>query len=533
MSESRILISRRRFLERAVMATGGTILAACASQTTPAPTAAPTKVAQATEAPEPTAAPTAAPTLPEVTLSYYFVIFAPMTDGGLVADAMSKITMERINAKVKLVPMDWGAFNEKLKLSLAAGEAIDLMFTASWANDFYANVRNGSLIALDDLLPKYAPHYWASIKPSVWDAARVKGKLYGAINQQSWANSLGFGIRKDVVEELKWDVTTLKSFDNWDPLFKAIKAQFPDMYPTNWGNLDGPSTWSPGVWGFDDIGIANTYVGIKKDDKDLKVLLFPETDEFKQAIGIARRWYQAGYLPSEPTSPEDANAQMKAGKFACTPLGGVLPGVESQLKTKFGFDFVAVPVEAYSGPFISTGSVVPTMTGIARTCKEPERAAMLLEMLNTDVEFYNLLCKGIEGKHWVWVDKAKKVIGFPPGVTAENSPYNPNSDWEFGNQFNAYYVDMAQADENVWEKSRKLNETADVSAAMGFAFVQDAVSAEMGQIATAHSELGIPVHQGRVDPAENTKFIEKLKAAGVDKVMAELQKQLGEWKATR
>ena len=53
------------------------------------------------------------------------------------------------------------------------------------------------------------------------------------------------------------------------------------------------------------------------------------------------------------------------------------------------------------------------------------------------------------GKHWVWVDKSKNVIGFPSGITAQTSPYNLNTDWEFGNQFNAYYVDMARAERDV------------------------------------------------------------------------------------
>ena len=106
---------------------------------------------------------------------------------------------------------------------------------------------------------------------------------------------------------------------------------------------------------------------------------------------------------------------------------------------------------------LTTAGVVATLTGISRTSSNPERAMMFLELLNTDVEVYNLMCKGVEGKHWVWKDEARKIVGFPEGVTAETSAYNPNTDWMFGNQFNAYFVSEEQANANVWEETAKLN----------------------------------------------------------------------------
>jgi hypothetical protein len=92
---------------------------------------------------------------------------------------------------------------------------------------------------------------------------------------------------------------------------------------------------------------------------------------------------------------------------------------------------------------MTTGWLAATMNAVAYTSVDPARAVQLIEMLNNNVEFYNLICKGIEGVHWVWVDESLKVIGFPEGVTPENARYNPNTDWMFGNQFNAYSVARA------------------------------------------------------------------------------------------
>jgi len=32
---------------------------------------------------------------------------------------------------------------------------------------------------------------------------------------------------------------------------------------------------------------------------------------------------------------------------------------------------------------------------------------MFLNLINSDVELYNLMNFGIEGQHWVWIDQAR------------------------------------------------------------------------------------------------------------------------------
>jgi putative aldouronate transport system substrate-binding protein len=224
---------------------------------------------------------------------------------------------------------------------------------------------------------------------------------------------------------------------------------------------------------------------------------------------------------------------MKAGKYATVPVNWAKPGRDGEDKAKYGWDFVSVPMTPILRPWISTGSVIPTMNGIAYTCKDPERTAMLLELFNTNVDLYNLICKGIEGQHWVWVDQAKKLIGFPEGVDASNSRYNPNTDWMFGNQFNAYYVDITQAEADVWAETRALNEGALVSPAMGFAFDQTPVETQIAQTSSA-SEYGQPLSQGLIDTDPTLEeHIKLLRDAGADDIVAEAKKQLSEFLASR
>jgi putative aldouronate transport system substrate-binding protein len=152
-------------------------------------------------------------------------------------------------------------------------------------------------------------------------------------------------------------------------------------------------------------------------------------------------------------------------------------------------------------------------------------------MVNTDKPFYNLLCKGIEGKHWVWVDKAKEVIAFPEGMDVDNHPYNPNSDWEFGDQFLAYYVDAAQV--GAWEETRKVNNASVPSVLLGFVLDQEPIKNELAALDAANAEFR-DLAMGLLDYDKVLPdLISKNKAAGAEKVQAEVQKQLLDWKATK
>jgi putative aldouronate transport system substrate-binding protein len=112
--------------------------------------------------------------------------------------------------------------------------------------------------------------------------------------------------------------------------------------------------------------------------------------------------------------------------------------------------------------------VTPTMTGVCSTSKNPERALEVFELFYTDEVVYNTLAKGIEGKHWVWVDKERKVIGFPEGVTADNSGWNLNRDWMIGNQFIAYYVNPDQV--GAWEETERIINASGLPMAGPFVF---------------------------------------------------------------
>jgi len=77
-----------------------------------------------------------------------------------------------------------------------------------------------------------------------------------------------------------------------------------------------------------------------------------------------------------------------------------------------------------------------------------------------------------------------------------------------------------------------MNNGATPSVVLGFSFVQDNVKTEMSQITNVVSEMYLPLIEGLADVDQTRpKLQTALKDAGIEKVIAEVQKQIDEWAA--
>lgn len=463
-----------------------------------------------------------------VDITYTYASRGIPQDLQLVQDAMNEILNQRIGVNLTLEPIDFGAYNDKMQLRLAAGEACDIIFTAPWTNSYTNNVANGSLLPLDDLLKEYAPGLWSSMPETTWDAARINGKIYGVINQQIFPKPWGVHVRKDLLEKYDFSLDNVEKWEDMEPFLEAVRDG-EGITPVYADDSRGSSLWRAQYYGYDPLDDGIGVIAIKADDPDLKVVNILEIPEFKEAADLSKKWVDAGYFPLEPAPADEAQAAFRAGQFA---MGYHVekPGNDVEAQAMFGWEFV---IKNLTDPLIlDTAGATATMNAICTTSQHPEEAMQVLELLNTDAEIYNLLARGIEGKHWVWVDKENKVIGYPEGVTSSTSTYDPNTDWMFGNQFNAYYRSEAQV--GAWEATKEMNDTAMPSQALGFVVNREPIKTEIAQVTAISDELVDPIANGWVAYDEAAPdAIAKLKEAGVDKIIEEVQRQLDEWKAAK
>lgn len=473
---------------------------------------------------------TLAQDLPPVELSYY-IIGWPVQDLDAINAAVNEITQAEINATIKINLIDWGSYNDRMRVVTGSGEACDVMVMAWLANSYAQNVAAGTLYPMEDLLPQYAPETWASMPADVWESARANGHIYGAINQWFQVSWIGGFFRQDMMDKYGFDINTVERWEDLEPLFDQIVANEPDVTPViSTDNIHG-KLWFPTYWGYDPIGSPSGVFGIKYDDESLQVVNLIETPEYQQAVELAHSWYEKGYYTADPLPDGDMQAGRAAGRYE-SMLVPVRPGIEDLLKFNEygGRDMV---VYGISDPVMTTDSVTQSMTGICANSQNPERSMMFIEMLNTNQDLHNLLTLGIEGEHWVWKDEENRQIDFPPGKTAEEvfASYRA-PEWEFGNVFNTAY--RYDSEIGSYDRMAELNASATRSVALGLSIDYSAVQTEFAQVSSAAQQYGFPMEIGLVDPATGlAEYQARLSEAGIDTLIAEAQRQVDAWAASR
>jgi ABC-type sugar transport system, periplasmic component len=464
--------------------------------------------------------------LKPVELSYY-IIGSEQKDLPIVNDAINKIIKDKINATIKINLLDWGAYAQKMNVTIAAGEAFDLCWTASGLG-FYDNVGKGAFIALDELLDKYAPKTKAGVPEKIWAAAKVNGKIYGIINWQPMATAYGFSVQKDLADKYNFDWKSVTKIEDLEPYLAAVKKNEPGKYGIMYSNVSDIFLTASPLYGMDSIGDNKMPGWVYLNDNNLKVVNQFDTPEFKNLIKTSRKWYQAGYFKKDAATTKDTNADRKAAKYAASTASFISfdsiddPNGNGNFYGESGIKWYD---KKLTKPVINTDRAAATLTAISKTSQNPERAMMFEELMNTDKELFNTMCYGIEGTHYTKVSDIRIT-------KVKDSGYNPQTAWEFGNNENLL-LDEGYSRDDIIKMWVDLNNTSDISPLLGFTFNSEPVKAQVAQCQSVVDEYVSGLTTGSIDPVKYLpEFLDKLKNAGCDQIIAEKQKQIDAWKAS-
>lgn len=473
----------------------------CGSSTdntsTPSPSSSGAPAASATDAPK---------KLDPVELTWYYPQNKANPDLQLVNDAVNKITQEKINATIKLMPVDFGTYEQKLNTIVAANEVTDIIWTSNWLFKFDQNQKKGVFQPLDDLLKNQGQKLYKSLEEKFWNDAKLDGKIYAVPNYQISATRAGLVMQKRFVDKYKLDVSTIKKLEDLEPYLKQIKDNEPGIIP--FGTQRGPYQGS--LYNIDVKG------PVYKNDTTFKVL--PDvTTEMRANFKLMNSWYTKGYINKDAATIKAAADAYNKGTTAVWFDHTGKPGSEVEFKAaNGGNDVVLVPLAkaVFSG-------AASTLNAISRTSKNPERAMMFLELVNTDKQLYNTLVYGIEGKHYT------KTTGNFIKIN-QDAGYFTNTDWIFGSIINEYLPEGSPADK--LEQTAKVNAEGEVSPLTGFVFNSEPVKTETANVKAVNDEYYQGLGSGTLDPEKYLPiYEEKLKKAGADVIVAERQKQLDAW----
>ena len=446
----------------------------------------------------------------------YCVAGNPQNDLEEVEAEINKIIEPKIQAKVDIQFIDWGAYKEKMNMKLTADEYFDIAYGGF---DTGTARKNGALLELDDLLEEYGKEMKESMPDYVWDAAKVEGTTYFIPNYQCEAYSKAVAVRKDLAEKYNFDINSVTKIGDLEPLWIQIRDNEPSLIPFRMVNLEAFGIDATGE-DFASSSYANSLMYI--DWRDSKVYTALDSDYLYKRAKVAYEWMSKGYFRKDIATVSDDSSDHASGRYASF-VTGYKPGQEAETKNETGYDYIFKEITA---PIIEHGMPLATKTIINASTKYPEKSMQFINLMNTDKDVYNLMCFGIEGKHYTKLENGKIQVN-PDGG------YCPNSAWEFGNQFNAY-VQEGQ-DDDVWEKTMAVNEIGKVSPIMGIEIKSDDFGAEMTQCLKIQKEYGIArMEKGVTDPDSYwEEYKAALEKAGVRKIQESYQKQIDEFLQTK
>ena len=497
------------------------MLAGCGGQKTE--TVQETPAAPAEEkTPEATAEPaeetTTGSELEPVQLTWYIGWAQNTTDSEAVSAAITEYLKDTLNIELKLVfPGDYAT---QTQMALAGGEDIDICWTGSWGFDFLTNVAKEAFYPLDDLLAEYGQGIVELLPEFGLDACKVNGVTYAIPNYQTWVDYNALYITEETVAKYGFDPTTVTSYKDLEPLLAQIKEDNPSSYPLVVGYSGAPITRCRVELNYTEISSIKNVGGVELDDETCTVVNIFELPQVKECFQTMWEWNQKGYLRSDSAqmAEEDMIAAMQNGESVVI-LQTYKPGDEVTQETRFGQELVTTP---YGTPVVTTGQVQATLTAITANCKNPERAMMLLNAVNTDPVLYNMLCFGIEGVHY------NLENGY--AIPVDGTTYDPKDDWAIGNQFYGYLREGQSAD--TWEVTKALNDSAIAVPTLGFSFDPSSVSTQVAAVASVVDEYYKTLVFGALDPETiYPEFLAKLEAAGVNDILTEMQTQIDAWLA--
>lgn len=446
-------------------------------------------------------------------------------DAQKVIDKVNEYTAEKIGVKLNVINVGWGDYNQKMQVVINTGDKWDLCFTCSWANDYLQNAQKGAFLELDDMLQKEGKEMYDVIAPRFWEAAKVKGKIYGVPCEKEIGSCPMWVFTKEYVDKYDIPYQDIHTLEDLEPWLAVIKENEPDVVPFYLTKNYSAPTYMDKI---------QDPIGIEYDDETLTVKNVFETEKMKSTLATMRKYYEAGYINKDAaTASDDKSIKRFVTKGDGQPYAELVWGKD------LGYEVVASEIMETK---VTNASARGALTAINKNSEHPEKAMQFLNLLNTDLYLRNLLNYGIEGEHWEKVEPSAEEVKAAEGknyiydckvrLNEETKKDYSVPYWVQGGMFNTYVLETDPLDK--WNTFKEFNDASQEAPSFGFDFDIDAVSTQIAGFRNILDEFGKSLYTGSVDPDEYLpKLQKKLEATGVSEVIAEMQRQIDEWKAAK
>ncbi|MCI8390528.1 MAG: ABC transporter substrate-binding protein [Roseburia sp.] len=447
-----------------------------------------------------------------------------------VEDALNELLEKDIGVHVILEPVQLSDLTNSLTLAVSSGEQVDI--TLSVGDSIQSRISNGLIQPVDAYIDEYGSNLKEVLAEKL-PGGYVNGELYAIPCSDVRGNEYGYRARKDLLDKygITVDEDKLYTLEEIEEIFAAVKAGEGDKFYCQIPMANSEPMLSGCYMELDLVG-ATTASGtlmLNRSFEDLTLVNMYETDEYMEYAKLMYDWANKGYISKDAaTNAEDPNTLVMGGNylgyFSWTTPNGVW-----EASSSCGYDMVALRVL----PQYVKASTVAVSWQVPTTAKYPDKAVQVLDYIMGSEEATVLLQFGMEGQSYEVLEengdgRLIKYLSDDPTSLPYYMPYGV-----YGNRLEWPVLDPMPAD--MYKTLREMDAAipdSRVSGANGYTFDNTAVSTEYSAVTTVVEQYSDSIDAGAVDPEIAVpEFIAALKAAGIDKVIEENQRQLDEWAA--
>ncbi len=418
---------------------------------------------------------------------------------------------EKIGVHIDIQCVSWGPWGDRRSVIVQTNEPYDIMFTdaSTYAND----VKMGAFADLTDLLAQ-CPGIEEAIPAEFIEAAKIDGKIYGIPAYKDNAAQQFFAWTKEQVEAYYPDYANVHTVEDATAALQALKDGTGE--PPLLLNKDGISAIPENR--YDGMGIGLSALGISYRDGSNKVVAVYEQPDVMDQFKIVQQWMESGLINSDAATANEATGMCGVGFAQGWPAAakgwGDSRGAE-------------VVVSTYAEPVLSTQTALGSMACISASSAHPLEALKLIELVDTDTTFRDMLAYGEEGVNFEYVE-----------AFGEKRIHKINNDWTLAAYTQGKTIHMTPEDTSevnpYVDEILPQNENAIRSPAMGFSFDNSNVADQIAACQAIFNEYKGIIHTGDGDVEANVAaMMSAMRDSGFDEIVTEVQTQLDAWLASK
>lgn len=449
-------------------------------------------------------------------------------------DALNEMMEKDIGVHVTFIPTGLMESQQDATLMVSSGEQLDVALTAF--TGLGNLVESGLILPLDDYINEYGQdileHCGSKVEGCYYD-----GKLYAlpTCADQSF-NTYGYSMKKEYCDKygFEQDDNKLYTLDEIEEMFAVVKeGEGDNFYMTvPWNNTYEPLNYAYQEYDPVTGSFSAGALMLNRNFDDLTLYNYFETEEYKEFCERMYDWAQKGYIaPDASVDTDFTNRAQEDNYLGCFGYG--MP-TSDMLSENASWGQEVVQFRTVDGFFKLNGGCTVNWN-IPITSANPEKAVEAINYIYKNTAAATLIQYGFEGEEYEVVEDngEHQVIKYLADDITQLPYSNVYGLWGDRFEMPAVYPSAVDYGERMTAYQDAIPEDR-YSPALGYSFKTESVASEIAAVETVMEQYCFSFNAGALDPEKALpEFIDSLKAAGIDTIIAENQKQLDAWAADK